>query len=260
MTKSIKRPKKNHEFELPGGPPVQGALGERIKRFVVGKIESGVWPEGHHVPSESELAEGFGTARMTVHSALKDLAARGILLRRPGAGTRVAPRVPQSTLLEVRNIHDEINGRGHRHTAKVHLLEQTSCDLGTATELEVSPGSLVYHSVIVHNENDRPIQLEDRYVSPAFAPAYLRQDFTHVTPNEYLMSVGPLDEAEHVIQSLMPDRAMQSLLKMPAGDSVLHVRRRTWSGGIVVSSVRLIHPGSRYSLFSRSRVGRRTAG
>ena len=150
--------------------------------------------------------------------------------------------------------------RGHRHAAKVHSLARTSCDLATATELEVAPGSLVHHSVIVHNENDRPIQLEDRYVSPSFAPDYLQQDFTRVTPNEYLMSLGPLDEAEHVIQSLMPDRTTRSLLKMPAGESVLHVRRRTWSGGAVVSSVRLIHPGSRYSLFSRSRMGRRTAG
>ena len=259
MTRSTKQVKKR-DFELPGGPAAQGPLGERIKQFVVRKIESGAWPEGHRVPSESELAEGFGTARMTVHSALKDLAALGMLSRRPGAGTRVAPRVPQSTLLEVRNIHDEIIGRGHRHTAKVHLLAQASCDLGTATELEVPPGSVVYHSVIVHHENDRPLQLEDRYVSPIFAPDYLRQDFTRATPNEYLMSLGPLDEAEHVIQSMMPDRTTRSLLKMPAGESVLHVRRRTWSGGIVVSSARLIHPGSRYSLFSRSRVGHRTAG
>ncbi len=259
MTRPVTRLKKS-DFELPGGPAAQRPLGERIKRFVVGKIESGAWPEGHHVPSESALAKGFGTARMTVHGALRDLAALGILLRRPGAGTRVAPRVPRSTLLEVRNIHDEIVERGNRHGAKVHSLTSTSCDLATATEFEIPPGSLVFHSVIVHSENDRPIQLEDRYVSPAFAPGYLRQDFSRATPTEYLMSLGPLDEAEHVIQSVMPDRPTRSLLRMPAGESVLHVRRRTWSGGMIVSCVRLIHPGSRYSLFSRSRMGHRTAG
>lgn len=259
MAGSIKRLKKSG-IELPAGSAAKRPLGERIKQFVVAKIESGAWPEGHHVPSESELAKGFGTARMTVHSALKDLAALGILWRRPGAGTRVAPRVPQSTLLEVRNIHDEIIERGHRHATKVHCLARTCCDLGTATELEVLPGSVVFHSVIVHSENDRPIQLEERYVSIAFAPHYLRQDFTRATPNAYLMSLAPLDAAEHVIQSLMPDRTTRSLLRVPAGESVLHVRRRTWSGGMIVSSARLIHPGSRYSLISRSRVGCRTAG
>src|SRR5271156_4544228 len=156
-------------FKLPGGPDDEGSLNERIKRFVLDKIDSGAWPEGYRVPSETELAKAFGTARMTVHGALHDLAATGILTRRPGAGTRVAHRRPQSTLLEIRNIHDEILERGHRHSAKVHRLSAEACDLETATELELAPGSTVFHSVLVHFENDRPIQIENRFVPPAFA-------------------------------------------------------------------------------------------
>ena len=82
-------------FELPGGPDDERPLNERIKRFVLAKIDSGAWPEGYRVPSETELANAFGTARMTVHGALHELAAAGILMRRPGAGTRVAHRKPQ---------------------------------------------------------------------------------------------------------------------------------------------------------------------
>lgn len=245
------RPDEPSDYRLPGGPGDPRSLGERIKQFVLGKIESGEWPEGHRVPSESELAERFGTARMTVHSALKELAAASVLVRRPRFGTRVAPRRPQSTALEVRNIHDEILERGHRHSSKVHLLAAEPCGLAIATELEMAAGSPVFHSVIVHYEDERPIQVEDRYVKPAFAPHYLRQDFTHATPNEYLMGLGPLDEAEHVIQALLPDRKTRSLLKMAAGEPVLHVRRRTWSGGTAVTSVRLVHPGSGYSLVGR---------
>ncbi len=83
------------DFELPQGSAARRSLGERIKQFVVGKIESGTWAEGHRVPSETELARAFGTARMTVHGALRDLAAEGILIRRPGAGTHV-PSPPNS--------------------------------------------------------------------------------------------------------------------------------------------------------------------
>jgi GntR family histidine utilization transcriptional repressor len=132
-------------FALPGGPDDERPLDERIKRFLLEKIDSGAWPEGFRVPSETELANAFGTARMTVHGALHDLAETGILTRRPGAGTRVAHRSPQSTLLEIRNIHDEIVERGHRHSAKVHRLSAATCDLGTATELELPPGSAVFH-------------------------------------------------------------------------------------------------------------------
>lgn len=143
-----------------------------------------------------------------------------------------------------------LNG-SHRHSSKVHLLAAEPCALATATELEMAPGAPVFHSVIVHYEDERPIQVEDRYVKPAFAPDYPRQDFTRATPNEYLMGLGPLDEAEHVIQALLPDRRTRSLLKMAAGEPVLHVRRRTWSGGTAVTSARLIHPGSGYSLVGR---------
>jgi len=245
------------DFELPGGPDDERPLGERIKQFVLAKIESGAWPEGHRVPSETELAGVFGTARMTVHGALRDLATAGILVRRPRAGTRVAPRKPQSTLLEIRNIHDEIVERGHRHSAKVHRLAAEPCDLATATELELAPGSAVFHSVIVHFENQRPIQLENRFVRPSFAPNYLQQDFTQTTPNQYLMTLGPLEEAEHIIQSLMPDRATRTALRIAAGEPVLQVRRRTWSGGAAVTSARLVHPGSSYSLIGRFRINRK---
>jgi GntR family transcriptional regulator, histidine utilization repressor len=253
MAGTAKRARKR-EYELPRGVDALRPLGERIKEFVVGKIESGAWPEGHHVPSETELAKGFGTARMTVHSALRALAAEGILLRRPGAGTHVASRKPRAPLMEVRNIVDEIRERGHRHSASVELLAAEPCDLAIATELEVPAGSLVYHSLIVHFEGERPLQLENRYVLPSFAGDYLKQDYTRRTPHEYLMSLGPLEEVEHMVQALTPDRQMRALLEIPATEPVLHVRRRTWSAGIVVSTARLAHPGSRYSLFGRFQV------
>ena len=260
MVRPAKRaPRGKRSFELLGGPDDERPLNERIKKFVLAKIDSGAWPEGFRVPSETALANVFGTARMTVHGALHDLAAAGILTRRPGAGTRVAHRRPQSTLLEIRNIHDEIVERGHRHSAKVHQLSAETCDLPTATELELPPGSAVFHSVIVHFEDNRPVQIENRFVRPAFAPQYLVQDFTRATPYEYLMNLGPLDEVEHIIQSLMPDRARRALLKIPGGEPVLYVRRRTWSGGAVVSSAHLIYPGSSYSLVGRFKVGSRTA-
>ncbi len=256
MTTST-RASRRADYELPGGPDDPRPLGVRIKQFVLGKIESGAWPEGYRVPPEFELAKRFGTARMTVHSALRDLAMANVLLRRPRIGTRVAPRRPQSMVLEVRNIHDEILERGHRHSSKVYLLAAEPCELSIATELEVAPGSPVFHSVIVHYENDRPIQIEDRYVKPAFAPGYLEQDFMRATPYEYLMGLGPLDEAEHVIQALLPNRKTRVLLKIPEGQPVLHVRRRTWSGGGVVTSARLIHPGAGYSLVGRFAPGPR---
>ena len=55
------------------------------------------------------------------------------------------------------------------------------------------------------------------------------------------------------ISMLMQTRA---LLDMATGDPVLLLRRRTWSRGMIASSARLLHPGTRFSLAVRMRIAR----
>lgn len=236
--------------------PAGQSLGQMVRNHVLARIESGEWGEGARIPSETRLVAELGVSRMTVHGALRDLAAEGVLLRRQGAGTFVAPRRSQSTFLELHNIHDEIEARGKTHTAQVLALEALSCDLAVATELELPPGSDVFHSVLLHREDGRPLQIEDRYVNPRFAPDYMDQDFTRITPNEHLMAAGPLEAVEHVIQALPADDDTRALLGMGPGEPVLLMRRRTWSRGMVATSARLLHPGARFSLGGRMPAGR----
>lgn len=232
------------------------SLGQQIRNHVLARIDSGEWPEGSRIPSEAQLVEQLGASRMTVHIALRDLSAEGVLVRRQGAGTFVAPRRSQSTFLEVRNIHAEIEERGNRHSTDILALERVNCDLSGATELNVPPGSTVFHSVLVHRENGSPIQIEDRMVNPQFCADYMEQDFTKVTPNEHLMASGQLEEVEHVIQAIAADAAIAGMLDLKPGDPVLLLRRRTWSRGMIATSARLLHPGARFSLAGRMPVAR----
>lgn len=52
-------------------------------------IESGRLPAGARVPSEAELVERFGTSRITVGRAVRDLQMQGLVERRVGSGTYV---------------------------------------------------------------------------------------------------------------------------------------------------------------------------
>lgn len=232
------------------------SLGQQVRTHVLDRIDRGEWREGDRIPSESQLAEQFDASRMTIHIALRDLAAEGVLVRRQGAGTFVATRRRQSTFLELRNIHAEIEERGNRHTTDVISQERVHCDMGLATEMNVAPGSEVFHSVLLHRENGRPLQIEDRYVNPRFSPDYLDQDFTLITPYQHLMAAGQLEEVEHIIQAVPADDRSRDLLEMAAGDPVLLLRRRTWSRGMIATSARLYHPGSRFSMAGRMVVTR----
>ena len=67
--------------------------------------------------------------------------------------------------------------RGHVHRAEIVSLERIRAVAELAEDFGIAPRSELYCSVIVHFENDRPIQLEDRYVLPKLAPDYLNSGF-----------------------------------------------------------------------------------
>ena len=185
---------------------------------------------------------------MTANRALGELVAEGLIERRPGAGTYVKKIQAQSTYLKIQNISDEIKFRGNQHSSRVLLLERTKSEREVAQLLNIPAGDAVFHSIILHMENRDPVQLEDRFVNAQFAPDYLLQNFTETTPTEYLLRLGPVDEFEHVIQSIVGDEATRKTLSMKEDESTLLLKRRTWSDGLCVTTARLYHPGLRYSL------------
>jgi len=217
---------------------------QRIKDYLVGEIASGRWKEGDLVPSEQALVRQFGVSRMTVNRAVRELTAEQILVRRQGSGTYVAPQKYQATLVEIRNIADEIRARGRAHRSDLRLLrEETALDDELAAEFELAPGAPLYHSTIIHFENEAPIQVEDRWVNPACAPKYLEQDFKSITPNEHLMAAAPLQGATYSIEAQPAPREIAALLGIAEGQPCLVLHRRTTSGGRVASVATMWHPG-----------------
>ena len=114
-----------------------------------------------------------------------------------------------------------------------------------------SPAEL-FRSTLVFLENEQPIQLEDRLINPELVPDYLQQDFSGMTPHEYLSQVAPLTEADHIIDAILPAESGITALTEHLGVAntapCLRVSRRTYSSRGIVSVATLIHPGNRYRL------------
>lgn len=223
----------------------------RVKQMISQQIHSGAWPPHYRVPSESELVNQLGFSRMTINRALRELTAEGLLVRMQGVGTFVAEPKGQSALFEVHDIAEEIAARGHRHHCVVVSLGEELAGTERALALDVREGQRVFHSLIVHYENDLPVQIEDRYVNAMVAPDYLKQDFSVQTPYAYLSQVAPLSEGEHVVEAILADANECRLLQIERGEPCLLIRRRTWSGRNTVTSARLLYPGSRHRLEGR---------
>ena len=69
----------------------------RIRRRIEERIERGIYPTGSMIPSEKDLAEEFGTTRLTIRSAVDELVRRGQIRRVRGKGAFVAQKVPLPT-------------------------------------------------------------------------------------------------------------------------------------------------------------------
>lgn len=231
---------------------------QQVKNHIQKRIENGEWAPGMKIHSESELVAVTGFSRMTVNRAVRELTAEGKVVRKQGKGTFVAARKSKSPLLEVQSIAHEIITRGGEHSCDVYLLQEEKARPELAKSMGLLPYTTVFHSVLVHKDAGIPIQLSSRFINPRIAPDYLSQDFTTITPNEYLLGLAPISAVEHVIEALIPEVWIRELLKINSAEPCLALSRKTWVDEEIATCSTFYYPGSRYTLGSKFIPG--TAG
>ena len=224
---------------------------QRIKNTIQSKVRNGEWPAGTKIPSENQLAADLNVSRMTINRPFSELSAEGVLKRVHGLGTFVAEPPQHASLIKLRSISEEIEATGKVHRAEIILLEEAPATACAAKRLGVQVGERLFHIVMTHFQDEMPIQVEDRYVSPALVPDFMHVDFTQVTPTEYLIEQLKPDEMEHIVEAVMPDTVLMSRLAIPENEPCLRLKRRTWKDKVVVTSAYLTYPSSRYNLSAR---------
>jgi GntR family histidine utilization transcriptional repressor len=219
---------------------------QTIKDYLLREIQAGVWKEGDAIPSEAALSQKFNVSRMTVNRAVRELTTEQILNRIQGSGTYVAQKKYQATLVEIKSIAAEVRARGHVHRSELHQLLAVEANEHLAQEFQVRVGYPLFHSIIVHFENDLAIQVEDRWVNSVLAPDYLSQDFMQITPNEYLVAVAPLQGVDYRIEAVLPTKSVAEMLNIARSDACLVLHRKTRSQDKIATVVTMWHPGDRY--------------
>ena len=227
------------------------ALYEKIKKSIVRDIESGTLNPDDKVLSENKLAKSFNASRMTANRALKELAEEGRIVRVQGVGTFVARPKPGAALLEIKSIAKEIADWGGVHSSQILVLKKEKITAKIAQKMNLKFDDKIFHSIIVHKDRNVPVQYSERFINPEVAPLYLSQDFKKITPSEYLLSVAPVQEAEHIIEAVNCNKEIQKLLKIKPDEPCLSLKRRTWSYDMVATYSIIISPGSRYKLVGK---------
>ncbi len=223
-------------------------LYQHIKTYISDRIYTGELAPNDRVPSENELVKQFGVSRMTANRALSELTTEGLLNRIHGVGTFVARTQTTGHLLRVRSIAEEVKERGSIYTFNVLKHRREVPPRAVSEWMGNKPDTEAFRTIVVHMENEMPIQLEKRFVNLAAAPTYADIDLSQSTPSEFLLANVPLQRVEHKVRALMPTDEISAALSMDPGIPCLLLERKTWSRDTPVSFVDLYHRGDQYAL------------
>ncbi len=225
-------------------------LYEQVKIAIDRRIETAEWPANFQVPSEEELADEFGTSRLTVRRALRELQGDGVLMRIQGRGTFVIGPRMQCAIFNLPDITEQVSLSGGAHSCRVLHHEILGKDSPARNMLHVQPEDVVYHSRLLHLEDGTPIQLEDRYVNASEAPSYIEQDFTGTTPHSWLVRETAVTTIDNTIRAIRADEEVRRHLQIDENQPCLLLDRSTWRDGVPVTRSRFVYPGDRYRLRS----------
>src|SRR5436309_4582933 len=83
------------------------------------KISAGEYTVDSALPPERELVESYQVSRMTIRQAISELVNEGILVRRKGVGTFVAPPKLEQTLNSLTSFTEDMAKRGMKAGSRI---------------------------------------------------------------------------------------------------------------------------------------------
>jgi GntR family transcriptional regulator len=157
--------------------------GEQLREILDRLVEAS--PPGSALPSERELAERFGVARMTVRGELDRMTAEGITYRLQGRGTFVAePRVAQALVLS--SFTEDMRARGMEPSSQVLAQEEIGAPEALAARLEIAAGARVLRLDRVRSADGTALAVEQAYLPAARYAGIAEADFSHASLFELL--------------------------------------------------------------------------
>ncbi|ART70177.1 GntR family transcriptional regulator [Mycobacterium dioxanotrophicus] len=157
-------------------------LAAQTAQLLLTRIRNGEWPLGHRLPGETTLAAQLGVGRSTLREAIRELAGKGVLESRQGAGVFVRAldaAEDWDTVLRSANIASVIEARiaieaegaalaaARRTPADVRTIRRTLAARGVPGQSvpEHVDADMAFHrAVITAAHNDVLTQLFDAFL------------------------------------------------------------------------------------------------
>ena len=210
-----------------GAAPLYHSLGQVIR----GRIQSGEWPVGGRIPSERELMRCFGVSRATVRQSIDYLAKEGILQRRRGAGTFVAPPKTRRGLLRLCEFTSILTRSGSTIMARVLAKATVDPPRNVQQELGLYAGEPAIWLQRLWLADDVPMLIETLHLSAERFPRVLTDFQVAQSLEEFLREhygVSVIRENE-VFEPVILETAEAHLLGVKSGAPALWIESVAFS-------------------------------
>ncbi len=198
---------------------------QRIRDALRAQIESGRYREGDRLPSESELVEEFGAARMTVRHALALLVFENLIVRSAGRGSYVAPRRQEASIdsSSAMSFEEQISAQGRTPALKLLGFKRIAATAEVAERLGIPGGNPVYRLERLRFVDEELTGLEIRHIVDDVGKRISVADAA-TTPTFDLLEAAlkePLDTVDVAMFAAAADRGIAAKLKVRRGAPIL---------------------------------------
>ncbi len=205
-------------------------LYHQAARVLEEAIRDGRLPRGGKLESELDLAERLGISRPTMRAAIKQLVDKGLLIRRRGIGTIVAP-TPVRRAVALTSLYDDLKESGREPKTRVLGFEETLCPPEVAEQLGVGAGAQVLSFDRLRLADADPIALMHNVV-PAGLLEIRREDLERTGLYDLFRGSGITPHvATQRVGARKAGAREAELLEIEPGDPVLTMTRVAYDTG-----------------------------
>ena len=191
----------------------------RIKEIIQDDIKNGILKPNQKIPNEIDIAVKYGVSRATVRQAILELAREGVVTRKRGVGTFVAP-AKFDTSINLEFCYPEAYGNQHQILKKEILIPGKK----TLQLYSLPDDSKVYALTRSRFFNDKPVAIETIYfplkIFPGIENSCIEgRAFDYVMEKYHIRLENFTTEIEPVILSCKEAQVFQ--VKRPSAGLIL---------------------------------------
>jgi GntR family transcriptional regulator len=195
----------------------------QIKQNLLSLLADGKYSAGDLLPSEGEMGDCYGVARLTVRQAVGELVREGILIRERGRGTFVAQPKVTHMMVRAAGFSERIRQSGQTPSSKVLSFEIIPFTSELSAHLDLEIGDFIYKLMRIRKADNDPHMIQTTYLEKNRFPGLDKIDFTSNSLYAILQDqFGCLiTTAEKVFEPVLLSKEEAVLLETRAGTPAL---------------------------------------